>query len=472
MVTPDILLTHGYFLHEDPKEQEIMKPYPALGLLYISAYLRRCGLGVEIFDSTFQTREGLEERLAASPGVLGIYTNLMTRRSVVKIAEAAKRLGWIVIAGGPESANYPEEYLDNGVDVVVLGEGEHTLEELLPAIQRGGPHSLAGIAGTVYRDQDGKTVHNLPREQIADLDSLPWPDREQIDMDRYVQVWREHHGSGSVNLITARGCPYRCRWCSHAVFGYSHRRRSPADVADELESIVNRYTPDQVWYADDVFTIHHGWLLEYAEELDRRGLHVPFETISRADRMRGSKARGHEDESIIELLAKMGCWRIWIGSESGSQRVLDAMERGVTVEDVVWATQTAKRHGIQAGMFLMWGYEGETIEDIAATVEHVKRSDPDTFLTTVSYPIKGTPYFDAVADRVELERPWLESTDRDFEIRGRPPREYYSHADRWLRAEVEAHRIEADDPARAAELRILVADSRQAMQAMVTSSGV
>ena len=163
MPTPDILLTHGYFLHEDPKEQEIMKPYPMLGLLYISAYLRRCGLGVEIFDSTFETRAHLEERLAVSPGVLGVYTNLMTRPSVVAIAAAAKRHGWVVIAGGPESANYPEEYLDNGVDVVVLGEGEHTLEELLPAIQRGGPHSLEGIAGTVFRNQDGKTVHNLPR---------------------------------------------------------------------------------------------------------------------------------------------------------------------------------------------------------------------------------------------------------------------------------------------------------------------
>ena len=467
----DLMLTHGYFLGEDPKEQAIMKPYPPLGILYLSAYLRREGFDVEVFDSTFAERSDLYERLARERGVLGVYTNLITRGSVVALMSRARELGWTVVAGGPESANYPDEYLDHGAHVVVVGEGERTMAALLEALPRLGPHRLHGIDGTIFRDETGKLVRNSPRAQIDDLDALPWPDRERIDVARYVDVWRTHHGAGSVNLITGRGCPYRCRWCSHAVFGYTHRRRSAADCAAELGWIIERYQPDQVWYADDVFTIHHGWLHQYAEELERRGIRIPFETISRADRMRGSAHRGRESEDVIETLARMGCWRIWIGSESGSQRVLDAMDRGVTVEEVQWATRAARAHGIQVGMFLMWGYEGETMDDIAATVEHVKRADPDTFLTTVAYPIKGTPYFDEVAARVEGGGPWAETTDRQYRIAGRLPASYYQHADRWLRSEVAAEKVEQEDPDRSRGLRAEARASRAAMREIAQASG-
>lgn len=439
----DILLSHGYFLHEDPKEQQIVKPYPPLGLLYLSAYLKRARFDVALFDSTLRTRDDLYRRLAADPGgVLGLYTNLITRTSVVAIMREAKAHGWTVVLGGPESANYSEEYLERGADAIVVGEGEATLAELLPALRDRGPNRLHGIAGVVFRDEAGYSVRNEPRAQIDDLDSLPWPDRAATYIAEYVDVWRARHGRGSVNLITARGCPYKCTWCSHAVYGYSHRRRSPADCAAELEHIRDTYRPDQVWYADDVFTINHRWLAEYAAELDRRGIVMPFETISRADRMMS--------EEVLATLARMGCYRIWIGSESGSQRVLDSMRRGVTVDQVQWATHAARRHGIQVGMFLMWGYEEEAVEDIEATIEHVKRANPDVFFTTVAYPIKNTPYFERVADRIHLPKEWEEATDRDFVVRGRHSRDYYRHADRWLRAEVSAFRAAGGSQERAA----------------------
>jgi len=438
----DILLTHGYFLDDDAKEREVMKPYPPLGLLYVAAHLRRAGLGVDVFDTTFATREALASRLATGPaGVLGVYTNLITRGSVLDVVARAKSHGWTVVLGGPEAANYPAEYLARGADVVVLGEGEETMVELLPALDQRGPNRLHGLAGTAFRDETGAVVTNPDRPQIHDIDALPWPDREAIDVQRYVDVWRTHHGTGSVNLITARGCPYRCRWCSHAVFGYTHRRRSVGGTADELEFLVERYRPDMVWYSDDVFTINHRWLYEYTAELKRRDLHVPFETISRADRMM--------KDDVLRALADLGCWRIWIGAESGSQRILNAMERGVTVEQVLFATRAAKRFGIQVGMFLMWGYDGETVDDIAATVELVRRADPDVFLTTVAYPIKNTPYFEQLGDRVVATRDWTEATDRDYDVRGRYPRELYRHADRWLRQEVESHRLGTTDGAAA-----------------------
>src|ERR1022692_528331 len=456
----DILLTHGYFLYEDPKELQIMKPYPPLGILYICAHLRSKGLRVEVFDSTFSSREQLFQVLRQRPpSVLGVYANLMTRPNVVEILGVAKGAGWKTIVGGPEPSAYVDEYLEAGADVIVIGEGEVTLEELVPALNSNSVESLRQVKGIVFRAQDATIVRTPPRDQIRDIDAQPWPARESIDLPRYLAVWREHHGMGSVSLITARGCPYHCRWCSHEVFGKTHRRRKPASVADELEWLIDRYQPEMAWMADDVFTIHHGWLFQYAAELKRRGLKLPFECISRADRL---------NLQVVETLAEMGCFRVWIGSESGSQRILDAMERGVTVEQVQTAVTLCRSAGIQTGMFLMWGYEGEELSDIEATVEHVKKTDPDIFFTTVAYPIKGTPYFSEVAERVENPKSWSEGSDRDFRIRNRHSRQFYRFADKLLRSEVELKRLglKADaDGASLAALRSGIAEARAGLQA-------
>lgn len=451
-----ILLTHGYFLSDDEKERQIMKPYPPLGLLYLSAYLKACGHSVEVYDSTFGSRGELLQKFQQSPcGVVGIYTNLITRRAVLEIISAAKQSGWVAILGGPESANYAPQYLDAGADIVVNGEGEATLTELVGVLPSAGVHRLQGVRGIVFKNEAGEPVHTPERTKINDLDALPLPDREAIDHQKYLDVWRQYHGASSINLITARGCPYRCTWCSHAVYGYSHRRRSPANVADEVQWIVERYNPDQLWYADDVFTISHPWLLAFADELERRGLRLPFETITRADRLQSTAA--------VEALRKLGCERIWIGSESGSQRILDAMERGVSVEQVRRAVKLAQQHGIRVGMFLMWGYEGEEIEDIAATVEHVKQTSPDIFFTTVSYPIQGTPYFERVKDKIQLPIAWAEASDRDYVIANRHDKAYYRLADVWLRSEVEAFRLADSDPQRAADLYEAARRAREEM---------
>jgi anaerobic magnesium-protoporphyrin IX monomethyl ester cyclase len=451
----DILLTHGYFLYEDPKELQIMKPYPPLGILYICSHLRKKGLSVEVFDSTFSSRQELWDLLRQGPpSVVGVYANLMTRPNVVEILRVAKEAGWQTIVGGPEPGAYISEYLAAGADVVVIGEGETTLEELVPALKSQSLGTLQQIDGIAFRAPDGSVVRTKPREQIRDIDAQPWPARESIDLARYVAVWREHHGMGSVSIITARGCPYHCRWCSHEVFGKTHRRRKPVSVADELEWLVNRYQPEMAWMADDVFTIHHGWLFQYAAELRRRKLKVPFECISRADRL---------NPQVAETLAEMGCSRVWIGSESGSQRILDAMERGVTVEQVQTAVALCRSVGIQTGMFLMWGYEGEELTDILATIEHVKKTDPDIFFTTVAYPIKGTPYFSEVAERVDNLKPWNIGSDREVRIRGQRSRQFYGFADKLLRSEVELERLRHKpdpDVSVIATLQIQIADAR------------
>ena len=259
----DLLLTHGYFLHEDPKELQIMKPHPPLGILYLCSYVRAKGFGVEVFDSTFSSREELFALLHTTlPTVLGVYSNLGTRPNVVEIVKAAKEAGWQTMVGGPEPAAYIEEYLDAGADVVVIGEGEVTLEELLPALAsvRTGhatrAQALASVHGIAFRGEDRLTHRTPARALIPRLDEQPWPAREAIDAGRYVETWRKHHGMAAISLIAARGCPYHCHWCSHEdVFGKTHRRRSPAATVDELEWLLHRYQADTAWFADDVFTI-------------------------------------------------------------------------------------------------------------------------------------------------------------------------------------------------------------------------
>jgi radical SAM superfamily enzyme YgiQ (UPF0313 family) len=283
----------------------------------------------------------------------------------------------------------------------------------------------------VWRDGNGRIQHNPPRPFIKNLSEQPWPDREAIDLEKYLQTWQTHHGVRSTSLITARGCAYQCKWCSHSVFGYSHRRRSPQDVADEVAWLVDRYQPDQLWYADDVLTVAHRWFLEYAAELKQRHLRVPFECISRADRL---------NEAIIDTLAEMGCYRLWIGAESGSQNILDAMLRKADVTDIQQKTKMLQARGVEVGMFIMLGYHGETLHDIEATVEHLKKSAPDVFLTTVAYPIKGTKYYEEVAEKVQTEEAWALRTDRDLGVNGRYSPRFYDHATRWMVNAVNLHK--------------------------------
>jgi anaerobic magnesium-protoporphyrin IX monomethyl ester cyclase len=456
----DLLLTHGYFLSEDSKELQIMKPYVPLGILYLASHLRQQNFDVEVFDTTFAARQDFLNLLGStSPSVLGIYANLMTRNSVVQIIQAAKAMGWKTVIGGPESGANDQEYLSVGADVVVIGEGEITLQELLPILRSGSPQQLDRVHGIAYLNENGTVQRTSPRALIRDIDKQPWPSRESAPIERYIETWRKHHGTGSVSLITARGCPYECRWCSHAVYGTTHRRRKPVSVVDELEWILQRYSPDMLWIADDVFTIHPGWLGQFTAEMKRRSLKIPFECISRADRI---------NPQVADLLSELSCFRIWIGSESGSQRVLDAMKRGVTIAQVQEAVKVCKASGIQTGMFLMWGYEGEELEDIEETIHHVKRTSPDIFFTTVAYPIRGTPYFDQVADRVTSVTAWAEGSDRDFRIRGRHSRSYYQNADRLLRAEVEldkllSSKVSETEPG-VIELRQRVAQAREGLK--------
>ena len=434
----DILLSHGYFLRDDAVEQEVMKPYPPLGLLYLSSYLKRSGFSVEVFDSTFSSLSAFRAHVKKTrPPVVGLSANLMTRVRVVEMMQLCHALGsWV--GGGAEPPNYARQYLAQGADVVVEGEGEETLEELLRHRLEGRPESLVEIEGILFRDEAGGIVRTPSRSMIRELDRLPFPDREAIDQERYVDVWRRHHGRGSVSIVTSRGCPYTCSWCSHGVYGFSYRSRSPRNVADEVEVLIRAYQPDMLWYADDVFTMNRRWLFSFSHELQKRNLRIPFETISREDRL---------DAEVIRELASMGCFRLWIGAESGSQRVLDAMQRRTSASRVLEMVRLLQDNDIEAGLFIMLGYAGEKREDVEATLRFLKNASPDRFLTTVAYPIKGTAFFDELGDRIVNNDSWETGTDRDLGVEGRYPDRFYDHAGRWIHHQMQLQReLQSDRP--------------------------
>lgn len=448
-----------------------MRPYPPLGLLSLSAWLKARGVAVEIFDATFRRRADFHRRLDEGPSVLGLYANLSMRASTLALVEAARRRGWLVVLGGPEPCGYPEAYLRAGADLVVLGEGERSLDELLEVLAgagafpgRGGRpvapgravadgagegasaarrafrrlrrgDGLAAIPGLAWLDDEGSMRRSVPRAPMADLDGLPVPDRDAVDLSAYLRAWKEAHGETSLNVSTARGCPFSCAWCSKLVFGQHHRRRSVSRVLDELEAIRRRWNPDQLWFVDDVFTLEGDWVLDYAEAVARRDLRIPYETISRADCLL--------DGTVLDALAASGCRRIWIGSESGSDRLLESMGRGVTAEEIRRATARCRERGIETGWFLLWGWLGETLADMEKTVAHVVEGAPDLYFTTVVHPMAGTAYHERLGDRLCRPDDWARITDRDLSVRDRPGRDWYALADRWLKASVKAARCRA-----------------------------
>jgi anaerobic magnesium-protoporphyrin IX monomethyl ester cyclase len=421
-----ILFTHGYFLEEDPKEKEIMKPYPPLGILYLSAFLEKNNFDNQIFDSTFSTfNKWVNYMLDYNPDIIGIYTNLMTKLNVLKMVNFIKSHEVLkhrkIILGGPEVKNHAYNFLHNGADVIVIGEGEETMLELVQHFAN--PKDDLKIVNGIAFLQNEKLEETAERVKIKSVDELPFPNRKKINLQLYFDAWKKAHGESALSMSTQRGCPYTCKWCSRAVYGQSYRRRSAKCVADEIEQVQSQYKFDTVWFVDDVFTISHKWLKEFADEIAQRKIKVKYEIITRADRM---------NLDVIQLLKQSGCFRVWIGAESGSQKVIDAMDRRVDVNQVREMIKLTKAGGMQAGTFIMLGYPGETDDDIKETLHHLQDSNPDYYTVTVAYPIKGTPLYEETENIFVTQLSWETSTDRMIDFKRTYHRKYYDYAIRWI----------------------------------------
>lgn len=415
-----VLLTHAYFLEEDAREQKIMRPYVPLGILYIAAYLDEKGIDNHVFDSTFSNKAKLYDHLLQhKPTIAGLYVNLMTKLNALAIIRFIKSHlpDTFIVLGGPEVTHNAENFLNEGADCIVIGEGEQTMFEVVSQrlSGKGRLHDIVGIAFM----HNNQLIQTPEREKIKTLDDLPAPARHKINLSHYLEAWRKHHGKNAISVSTMRGCPYTCKWCSRAVYGLSYRRRSAEKVADELAVIKTQYNPDSLWFVDDVFTISHKWLREFSEALNKRNVQIPYECITRADRM---------NEEVIQLLKDTGCFRVWIGAESGSQKVIDLMDRRVDVNKVRDMIRLTRQHGIEAGTFIMLGYPGETEHDIEETIHHLKESNPDHFTITVAYPIRGTELYEEV-EAIQTTKPdWTSGTDRDIDFKRTYSRRYYDFA--------------------------------------------
>jgi len=429
----DILLGHAYFLKYDIIERRVMKPYPPLGILYLSAFLKREGFSVEVFDSTFRDFNDFESTVKrVKPRIVGLYANIITRDNVLRLARIAKANGVeFVLAGGPDASEWCDKYFANGVDVIGLNEGELTLQELIPHLQQKGMKDVEQVHGIMF-SRNGRAQRTAPRPTVTDLDSLPWPDRDALKMDEYFHAWKSHHGESAVSLITARGCPFHCAWCSSEVFGHTHRQRSPKDVVDEMLMLKERYNPDIMWISDDVLTINKKWTHEFIREVKTRNAQHPYECLSRVDLV---------DPEILKGLKETGCFRIWYGAESGSQKVLDSMTKGTTVAQVREAARITQEMGMQAGFFILLGYPDETTADIRLTIDFLKETRPDVVGTSVAFPIKGTEFYKRVENRIMPDENWSSRNQNKMLFKGKYPRLYYWFAARWLVKEVNVDKM-------------------------------
>ncbi|MGI9147383.1 MAG: B12-binding domain-containing radical SAM protein [Chloroflexota bacterium] len=427
-----ILFGQSYFLRFDPKLWAAMQPYPPLGTLYAASYLRSRGYAVELFDAMLADSESEWDAALArtQPRIAVLYEdnfNYLSKMCLLRMREAAfsmidmaHKRGCTVIVAGADVTDHTQAYLEAGVDYALIGEGEQTLGELVDhLLRRPEAVPLESILGLAFQ-RDGQLVVNSRRPDLKELDALPFPAWDLVDVERYRTLWQAHHGYYSMNLATSRGCPYHCNWCAKPIWGQRYHVRSPENVVAELAWLKRTCKPDHVWFVDDIFGLVPGWVERFANEVEARDAKLPFKSLQRVDLI----LKG----DTIDALRRAGAQRIWVGAESGSQKILDAMDKGTQVEHIHHAARRLHAAGIQVGFFLQFGYPGETRQDIERTLQMVRDCRPDDIGMSVSYPMPGTRFFTAVQHELGSKQNWQDSDDLAMLYRGPFNTAFY----RWL----------------------------------------
>lgn len=415
----DILFGQSYYLHFDPKLWEAMQPYPPLGTMIAASTMREKGYTVALFDAMLaESEEAWAHALDYhQPTYAIIYEdnfNYLSKMCLLNMREAAftmitmaRQRGCLTIVCGSDATDHAEAYLAAGAHYVLLGEGEETLAELFDHLSLAdGPLAAAQcaeIAGLAYHAPEGPR-RNARRPAMRNIDTLPFPAWDLIDVDRYRQIWGERHGYYSMNMVTTRGCPYHCNWCAKPIWGQRYNSRSPESVAQELKWLKETYQPDHIWFVDDIMGLKPGWWQEFAAQVEALEARVPFKCLSRADLI-------VRDTTNVHALRRAGCDIVWIGAESGSQKILNAMEKGTAVTQIYEATQQLHQAGIKVGFFLQFGYPGETQEDIEKTLQMVRDCHPDDVGMSVSYPLPGTKFYENVKLQLGDKQNWTDSAD-------------------------------------------------------------
>jgi radical SAM superfamily enzyme YgiQ (UPF0313 family) len=423
----EVLLGQSYYLRFDPKLWDAQQPYPPLGTLYAASYLRSLGRDVTLFDAMLASSEA--EWAAAldqhRPRYAVLYEdsfNYLSKMCLLRMRQAAGAMiiaarsrGCRVIVSGSDATDHPDVYLGFGAEQILIGEGEATLAELLAALERGDAQPRE-VKGLCFRDAGGALVRTGPRPILRELDALPLPAWDLVDVESYRRVWRARHGYHSMNLVTTRGCPYHCNWCAKPIYGQRYTCRKPEAVAEEMAWLERTYAPDHVAFVDDIFGLKPGWVEAFAAAVAERDAALPFKCLSRVDLM---------TPPVVEALRRAGCRTVWVGAESGSQKILDAMEKGTRVEQIRTASRLLHEAGIEVCFFLQFGYPGETQADIEATLEMVRECRPDDIGISVAYPLPGTKFYERVKAQLGTKRNWTDSDDLAMMYRGPFTTDFY-----------------------------------------------
>jgi radical SAM superfamily enzyme YgiQ (UPF0313 family) len=425
----DILITHCNHLYFDRKQVRKMQPYPPMQAMLAAACLRQAGFEVALFDSTLEEPEnGFGRALVRHrPRLVFLCEdnfNYLTKMCLTRnrelaffMARAASTAGVPVVAAGSDVSDRMADYLAHGTGFAIYGEVEGAIAELAGSVLRNGSTGIAQIRGIAWRDPATGSVRiNPPRPPLTDLDALPCAAWDLIDVDSYRSAWLAAHGYFSLNMVASRGCPYRCNWCAKPIYGSSYHTRSAWPLAREMAFLKGTYSPDHIWFADDIFALTHSWTLAFAEAVDALDARLPFKMQSRCDLM---------TRDTVWALRRAGCVEVWMGAESGSQKVLDAMDKGIRVEQIYQACHNLRSHDIRACLFLQFGYPGETWDDIGSTIRMVRETRPHEIGVSVAYPLPGTRFYDAVKSQLGRKRNWEDSDDLAMMFQGAYTSEFY-----------------------------------------------
>ncbi|PZR37843.1 MAG: radical SAM protein [Azospira oryzae] len=427
------LITHSYFYPLDSKQWKFRQPYPPLGTLLAAAVTREAGMEVSVWDSNLEDGPSRFFPVVKKekPKYVILYDdgfNYLTKMCLTTMREAAFRMmeeaaamNSIVIVNSSDAADHYEKYFAHGAHYVIKGEGEDTLKELLLAIEAN--ESVSSINGLIYK-KEKELIINSPRQVMRNLDSLPMPAWDLIDMEPYRKIWNDHHGYFSLNIATTRGCPFKCNWCAKPIYGNRYNSRSAESVVNEIELLILRYQPDHFWMCDDIFGLKPGWIQKFNTLLAERRLKIRYKIQSRVDLLL--------KEDTIQALAQSGVDTVWVGAESGSQKILDAMDKETKVEEIYKASALLKAHGIKVAFFLQFGYSGETIADINSTLRMVLKLMPDEIGISVSYPLPGTVFYDKVKNQLHQKQNWKDSDDLAMMFEGTYGSYFYKTLHRYI----------------------------------------
>jgi len=437
----NILFTHSYFLRFDPKQWALGQPYAPLGTLYAASLMRQNGYNVSLFDTMFIADP--DEVIAAiddnKPDFFVIYDdgfNYLTkmcltnmREAAFKMCKLAKERGCTVIVSSSDSTDRYAEYLNEGADFIIIGEGEQTLLKLVDSI-KSGVTSFESIFGLAYLNNN-KAVKTPPRPVLKDLDTIPLPAWDLVDINHYREMWLNSAGYFSLNMSTTRGCPFKCNWCAKPIYGNRYNSRSPENVVQEIKLLKQNYRMDHIWFCDDIFGLKPGWVLAFAELLQKENIKIKFKIQSRADLL--------AEEPIVKALAMAGCENVWIGAESGSQMILDAMDKGITVDQIHTATRLMKQNGIKPSFFIQFGYPGEHKEDIEQTIDMINELLPFEIGISVSYPLPGTVFYEKVKADLKKKTNWTDSDEMALMFTNTFPPSYYKQLHKYVHKNYHMH---------------------------------